>query len=622
MTGPARTGRYLRTLATLRPAQVRSRLRLHAQRAAFTHAPRIATALLSHDHVSGCWPNDFTPFDGRIARSDTGPTADEIVRGHITLLGATRRLHPAGSGSVDVDWNQIHAPMLWRYHLHYWDWAWALTRSDDGGQIFSGLYHSWRHAVRVGQGVAWAPYVASLRAWTLCGLWHPLVRGTAAEDAVRADLGLHRSFLRGHLETDVGGNHLLKNYKALIGLAVADTDGLDRRRWIGTLLGQLERQVLGDGGHYERAPAYHCQVLADLDDLASLLRAVSVDVPAALSEAIDRMRGWLADVLGPDQAVPLLNDGYPVPQAAVDDLLGSSPSTTVPGSDPTDVAICSLLADSGLAVLRAGPWHLIADVGPPCPDDLPAHAHADTLSFLLWADGRPVLVDTGTSTYEPGPIRDTERSSAAHSTVVVDGSDSTEVWGAFRAGRRARPELIRVTCRNREATLTASHDGYRHLPGRPMHQRTWQLDPAGLILRDRITGAGRHRVEILLQLAPGTDATVAGAPNDLHVVIAPPAGRELVLRPATPPRSRSAGRPEKTNQHGVWELRKRRHAVGWQATVSACTVVYATEASLPVEIDLQIGYRADTDATSPREVPTSRTEGRPQNPGTSNPSPA
>jgi len=27
-------------------------------------------------------------------------------------------------------------------------------------------------------------------------------------------------------------------------------------------------QVLADGGHYERAPAYHCQVLADLDDVA------------------------------------------------------------------------------------------------------------------------------------------------------------------------------------------------------------------------------------------------------------------------------------------------------------------------------------------------------------------
>ena len=53
-------------------------------------------------------------------------------------------------------------------------------------------------------------------------------------------------------------------------------------------------------------------------------------------------------------------------------------------------------------------------------------------------DGVPLLVDTGTSTYAPGPVRDYERSTAAHNTVEVDGANSTEVWGAFRAARRAR----------------------------------------------------------------------------------------------------------------------------------------------------------------------------------------
>ena len=83
-------------------------------------------------------------------------------------------------------------------------------------------------------------------------------------------------------------------------------------------------------------------------------------------------------------------------------------------------------------------------------------------------DGVPLLVDTGTSTYAPGPVRDYERSTAAHNTVEVDGTDSTEVWGAFRAARRAR-----VTRRRGRAadggvlTIEAVHDGFRRLPGRP-----------------------------------------------------------------------------------------------------------------------------------------------------------
>ena len=96
------------------------------------------------------------------------------------------------------------------------------------------------------------------------------------------------------------------------------------------------------------------------------------------------------------------------------------------------------LPDTGLIRAMAGDWHLLADVGAPCPDELPAHAHADTLGCLVHVDGMPLLVDTGTSTYVPGPVRGYERSTAAHNTVEMDGADSTEVWGAFRAARRAR----------------------------------------------------------------------------------------------------------------------------------------------------------------------------------------
>ena len=33
------------------------------------------------------------------------------------------------------------------------------------------------------------------------------------------------------------------------------------------LASELDEQVLADGMHYERSPAYHCQVLADLIDM-------------------------------------------------------------------------------------------------------------------------------------------------------------------------------------------------------------------------------------------------------------------------------------------------------------------------------------------------------------------
>jgi uncharacterized heparinase superfamily protein len=423
-------------------------------------------------------------------------------------------------GWAAIDWQQPDAPQLWRFHLHYWDWAWGLAADPDRSaarDLFAVLWRSWRASCAFGAGDAWRPYPAALRAWSWCGLYRDLVAGTGLAGEFCRELTAHAGFLRRHLESDVGGNHLVKNLKALAGLAVFLGDEPLLRRSLRLLTAQLAVQVLPDGGHYERAPAYHCQVLADLIDVTDLLSAAG-QVPApALTLAIARMRRWLGAVLTPDGGVPLLNDGFPVPGALVAAL---RPAPVPPGPLVT-------LADTGLIRGAAGDWHLLADAGPACPDDLPAHAHADTLSCVAHVGGQPLLVDTGTSTYAAGPVRDYERSTAAHNTVEIDGADSTEVWGAFRAGRRARVYGPVTRLAADGMTALAAHDGYRHLRGRPCHRRRWSLTSGGLQVDDEVTGEGRHAVALRWHLPPGAGvrlrpggATVATAAGEFAVTVA------------------------------------------------------------------------------------------------------
>ncbi len=153
-------------------------------------------------------------------------------------------------------------------------------------------------------------------------------------------------------------------------------------------------------------------MLADLIDVADLLRAAGRAPVGEITEAVDIMRRWLGAVLTPDGQVPMLNDGYPVDRELLTVLR--------PGPDPvTPASPVLVLPATGLVRAVAGGWHLLADVGPPCPPSLPAHAHADTFGCLVHVDGVPLLVDTGTSTYEPGEVRRYERSTAAHSTVAA-----------------------------------------------------------------------------------------------------------------------------------------------------------------------------------------------------------
>jgi len=69
-------------------------------------------------------------------------------------------------------------------------------------------------------------------------------------------------------------------------------------------------------------------------------------------------------------------------------------------------------------------------------------------------------------------------------------------------------------------TAQAAHDGYRRLPGRPVHRRRWSLSDAGLQVDDEITGGRRHQATIRWHLAPGA----AVQPRDDGAVVATTAG--------------------------------------------------------------------------------------------------
>jgi Heparinase II/III-like protein len=132
------------------------------------------------------------------------------------------------------------------------------------------------------------------------------------------------------------------------------------------------------------------------------------------------------------------------------------------------------------------------------------------LSFELFLAGRRLIVNGGTSLYENGRERARQRGTAAHSTLVVDGHDSSETWGSFRVARRARPFDLSSCARADGLHLTCSHDGFRRLKGKPIHSRSWSLNESSLAIADTLTGGGIHRSEINFHFGPGCLPIPAG----------------------------------------------------------------------------------------------------------------
>lgn len=525
MIRPTRLGSailFARTVGHLRPSQVAHRVRLTMQRSAPV-VPALSAMARAGDRrertVAG-WPVRFVPLDLRYAPGLPSP-ADNVA-GRFRFLG-----HQRGLGQP-VNWAPEGVPRLWFFNLHYFEWAWSFATHEDlawARTTFSQLWRSWERSTPFARGDQWSPYVASVRAWTLCGVHRSLVAGTDVDSEVRRSLARHAWFVRWHIEHDVGGNHLIKNIKALAGLGVFLAD--DELVALATrhLGRQLSIQVLPDGGHYERSPSYHAQVLGDLIDVSELLFAAGYQSVLGLADAIDRMRDWLRLMLLPDGEVPLLNDAVPVGRERL----------AVLGVGPPARERLTVLADSGYVVVRTDDTlHLIADVGLPGPPHLPAHVHADLLSFELAAAGERFVVDTGTSTYEPGARRQFERSTAAHNTIEIDGCDQSEVWGTFRAARLARPRLEAARDDGHRVVVTAAHDGYRRLRGRPVHRRTWVVSRGRLEVRDSVIGTGRHRIDGRLHLAeaasvgdggvitgPGGATIEWSGPDDMTTSLAP-----------------------------------------------------------------------------------------------------
>jgi len=495
-----------RTVAHLTPAQVVHRLRLRGLKAGVSLWPGPferrwgRPAGRSAGSSGAVWPSTLVAVDRVLAVGR--PSPEDNAKGIFEFLSDRRHL------GDPCDWSAVDAPQLWRYHLHSWEWAWPFVDHPDTGwarDTFSRLWRSWRRGTTFGLWDEWSPQVVSLRVWVLCNLFSPLAAGTELETDLVADLGLHAGFVAANLELDVGGNHLIKNLKAAIALGTLLSDERLSALGAGHLGRQLPVQVLADGGHFELSPSYHAQVLGDLIDIRALLADASgPDVPG-LDEAISRMRTWLGTMLLPDGDVAALNDSTLVGAARLQAL-----GVAALGVAAATARRLVVLPDSGYAILRPDDrFHLLVDVGGPCPPTLPAHAQADCLTFELAIDGQRLIVDPGTSTYQPGARRAWERGTPAHNTVAVDGLDQTEVWGTFRAARLAHASLEQATDDGSVVTVTGSHDGYRRLAGQPRHRRTWEITARRLIIRDQVTGSGRHRLTSRLQLAPGIDPVVA-----------------------------------------------------------------------------------------------------------------
>lgn len=500
-----KAGRYWHTLRHLRPVQFYGRVWFRYSRP--RPDLRAAPALRAR---AGVWQ----PPARRLA-SMTGPRSFVFLN------------EPGGLD--EIGWDGEQREKLWRYNQHYFDDLNAID-AEARRAWHLALVEDWIAHNPPGQGNGWEPYPLSLRVvnwvkWALSG-------GELSPAALHS-LAVQARWLTGRLEIHLLGNHLFANAKALlfVGLFFEGAEADDwRKTALAILAREIPEQFLPDGGQFELSTMYHALAVEDALDLINLAACYQGSEAAEdcarlrgwLAPRVDAMRRWLRVMCHPDGEIALFNDA----------AIGIAPSVAeleayfarcLPDAAPPALGALERLSDSGYVRLADGEAVALLDVAQVGPDYLPGHAHADTLSFEASFHGQRVFVNSGTSCYGTSAERLRQRGTAAHNTVVVDRVDSSEVWGGFRVARRARPLDLRIDQAD-GIRVSCAHDGYRRLPGRPTHRRTWIFRGGQLRVEDAVAG---HfgRAEARFHLHPDVQARLN--PDGANAVIALPGGRTI-----------------------------------------------------------------------------------------------
>jgi uncharacterized heparinase superfamily protein len=403
-------------------------------------------------------------------------------------------------------WDREDLPKHWLFNLHYFDFIWALEFEDA-----RFLVMDWIETCKLSRGrTGWDSYPISLRLMNLSAYFFSAHRDRTEADApfrnmLWESIFLQAEWLGRHMETNVGGNHLIENVSTLA-LAGSCFNGAEAGAWFRKgcrlLAKEIARQVLPDGAHVGRSPMYQCRMTYVL---ATLLNTGDPRLAELVREPLCRMAEELSLVCHPDGDIALFNDSasavYNRPIPLVEYVAKLTGTKIAKAGSGTGAFGLSSIGFYGAGTGKGA--YVIVDAGPGHHRFIPGHGHGGMFGFELSWGGRRCVVDGGVYDYAAGEMRNYCKSTRAHNTVEIGGCDQNEYWDVFRV---ASLGLTRDVWFEKTATgfrVSGWHDGYRRLPGRPRHERQmiWHSQ-ALLMVRDRVTAAQNIQAVTRLHLHP------------------------------------------------------------------------------------------------------------------------
>lgn len=480
---------------------------------------------------------------------------------------------------VKVPWELSRFHQIWWLGKAYW-----LTHNERYADKFRELIEDWIEKNPPGRGVNWPQAMeASIRACNWMAGYYLFCESNSLSSEFwlkfLKSLYVHGVFIRNNLEYSLrSGNHFLSNVVGMIFLGVFFRNTKAGQEWLNrgakSFQEEMDRQVYPDGVNWEKSISYHRLVLEFFYTSAVLLSICKVKLPHSFMSRLEKMFEYTMHYTRPDGSVPNVGDGddgrlfrFSMTDEITDHrhalsvgaiLFERSDFKAAAGKFSQDAlwlfggegfekhqllkppahALTSRAFPVGATyIMRSDRAHLFVDA-----DDIgirgrSGHGHNDVLSFELWAEGAPLIVDSGSYSYtSDAAARNEFRSTRAHNMVMIDGKELAEFPGIWSVKpEKTPPKVLNWKTDEHQDILEAEHYAYQSI--RVVHRRriVFEKTRIGVEVIDMFSGPGSHLLESFLHFLPDVhvevkNATTALARKDSRQYIIKASAGEFDLR--------------------------------------------------------------------------------------------
>ncbi len=400
-----------------------------------------------------------------------------LLKGHFDFAGQHLDIGQQGD-----PWTVPSPSERFAHWLHSFVWLEDLLVQNNKLARVRGRYlvDRWISVYGKWNRFAWSPEVLPHRLYSWLVNWSPSLQTDNLSESAelrRNSVMRQLKHLRTVYKRVPEGIPRLKAASAMVlgGARLQDRPDNFYARGFDWLDDEIDLQILGDGGHISRNPERAIEALKILQTVDQMLQSRGFEASRTLERGIDRLIPILPFYMTTDGGFACFNGGGEGPRSHIKSILKKAKLTSRPfGYSP----------HTNYQRIEQGGSTLHMDTGAVPPSPFDTEAHLAPLAIELATRAGRLIVNCGWNSEQPSHWRRAMRSTAAHSTLVLENTSVGKIIPSGFKSRLLGACVVKDTgpvkaSRKEQVSgiwLEAHHDGYQDETGLSHRRRIFMAN--------------------------------------------------------------------------------------------------------------------------------------------------